>query len=170
MDIFPLPRIDDCLDSLRGNVYFSTLDLASGYWQIAMEETSREKTAFAIPDGTYQFNIMPFGLANVPSAFQRFMQKVLEGLIPWTTLMMCWCWEPHLQTTWSKCLLSRLRDAGLKLKPTKCTLVRPEVTYLGYIVMQDGVKIPSEDCSSEGLPCTHYRDQATFLPGTNILL
>ena len=81
-DTFPLPRIDDLLDQLGGTRYFSTLNLASGFWQICMEPCSREKTAFVIPFGLYEFLVMPFDLKNAPAVFQRLMQRVLNGLNP----------------------------------------------------------------------------------------
>jgi hypothetical protein len=81
-DVFPLPRIDDMLDQLGTSKFFSTLDLASGYWQVAVDEESREKTAFITPRGLYEFRVMPFGLTNAPSLFKRLMQRVLEGLTP----------------------------------------------------------------------------------------
>ena len=75
-DLFPLPRIYDLLGKAK---YFSTLDLASGYWQIRM---CRGKTAFATPQSLYEFRVMPFGLTNAPAVFQRIMQRVLMGLNP----------------------------------------------------------------------------------------
>ena len=81
-DAFPLPRIDDLLDQLGDAKYFTTLDLAAGYWQIRVSPGSKEKTAFITPQGLYEFRVMPFGLTNAPAVFQRLMQRVLHGLNP----------------------------------------------------------------------------------------
>ena len=71
-DSFPLPRVDD---SLANIVYFSSLDLASGYWQAGMAPDSQQKTAFCSHSGHYEFTVMPFGLCNAPATFQRLMDK-----------------------------------------------------------------------------------------------
>ena len=81
MDVYPLPRIDDMLDLLANNQYFSTLDLASGYWQVKMDQSLQEKTAFTTQVGLHEFRVMPFGLCNAPATFQRLMEKVLHGLV-----------------------------------------------------------------------------------------
>ena len=86
-DAYPLPRIDDTLDALSGACWFSTLDLASGYWQVEMDHSDKEKTAFSTPFGLFQFNVMPFGLCNTPSTFQRLMEMVLAGL-HWSTCLV----------------------------------------------------------------------------------
>lgn len=72
MDVFPLPRIDDSLDLLARSKYFTALDLASGYWQVAMEERSRERTAFVTHSGLFEFLVMPFGLCNAPGNIPTF--------------------------------------------------------------------------------------------------
>lgn len=91
-DAYPLPRIDATLDTLAGSQWFSTLDLLSGYWQVEVEETDRQKTAFCTTEGLFQFRVMPFGLCNAPATFQRLMDLVLaidsNGHVASCTLMM----------------------------------------------------------------------------------
>ena len=79
-DSYPLPRIDDALDSLAGSKYFTTLDLQSGYHQVAMHSESKEKTAFISHAGLYHFNVLSFSLINAPPQFQRLMSRILHGL------------------------------------------------------------------------------------------
>ena len=138
-DAYPLPRIDATLDSLTGSVYFTTLDLASGYWQVELDETVKETTAFSTPDGHFEFNVMPFGLTNAPATFQRLMECVLAGLTTHECLLylddiiiFSTSFPDHLARLRS--VLLRLCEAGLKLKPSKCHFARKEVHYLGHVV------------------------------------
>ena len=144
-DVYPLPRVEDILDALGGTQYFSTLDLASGYWQVELDDNAREKSAFTTFKGLYEFARMPFGLCNAPATFQRLMQKVLAGL-EWKScfvyvddvLVASKTFEEHMQHL--REVFLRLRNACLRLKPKKCALLRGEVPYLGYVVSKQGIK------------------------------
>ena len=144
-DAYPLPRIEDNLDILQGSCWFSTLDLASGYWQVAMAEEDREKTAFVTRYGLYEWNVMPFGLCNAPATFQRLMEKVLRGL-QWKVLalylddVIVFAKTEREQIRRLELVLGRLRQAGLKLKPRKCQFMRKEVAFLGHVVDRSGVR------------------------------
>ena len=80
-DGYPLPHIEEVLDSLGGSRFFSTLDAASGFWQVEMDQNSMEKTGFVTKFGTYEFTVMPFGLTSAPSTFQRMMTNILQSFI-----------------------------------------------------------------------------------------
>ena len=143
-DVYPLPRIEDILDTLSGTKYFTSLDLAAGYWQIALEENSRSKTAFATHCGLHEFVRMPFGLCNGPATFQRLMEVVLAGLV-WKNcyvylddILICSrTFTEHLQHL--REVFERLREANLHLKPEKCLFVRETVPYLGHVVTKQGI-------------------------------
>ena len=148
-DTFPLPRVDDLLDQLGDSRFFSTLDLASGYWQIRVDPGSIEKTAFVTPQGLFEFRVMPFGLTNAPAVFQRLMARVLSGLNPEDgpdfvsvyiddILVFSQTLEQHLEHL--RLVLQRILSAGLKLKPTKCHFLKKEVEYLGHILTPDGLR------------------------------
>ena len=81
IDRYPLSRIDKLLETFRTADWFTTLDLTSGYWQVEMNEAGKEKTAFIIHKGLYEFNVMPFGLCNAPRTFQRLMNFVLQDFL-----------------------------------------------------------------------------------------
>ena len=79
-DAFPIPNIEQILSSFSGKKYFTSMDLRSGYYQIPLAERSKPITAFAVPRGFYQFRVLPFGLTNAVSAFQRFMTSIFREL------------------------------------------------------------------------------------------
>ena len=75
-----MPRVEDTLETLSSSQLFSTLDLASGYWQVEEQPNDREKTAFITSEGLYEFNVLPFGLCNGPATFQHLMNILLPGI------------------------------------------------------------------------------------------
>ena len=79
-DAYPLPRFDESLDAVAGSKWFSCMDLNSGFWQILVEPVDQRKTAITTNQGLYQFKVMPFGLVNAPSLFQRLMEDVLQSI------------------------------------------------------------------------------------------
>ena len=144
-DAFPLPRIDDSLNSLSGQAWFSTLDLASGYWQVRLSEDAKPKTAFATHSGLFQFAVMPFGLCNAPATFERLMSQVMCGL-HWKRclvyiddiLVFGNDFESALHSL--ELVLIRVAEYGLQLKSTKCNLFRTSVPFLGHIVGRAGLE------------------------------
>ncbi|UYV79839.1 K02A2.6-like, partial [Cordylochernes scorpioides] len=143
-DQYPLPRIDDCFDSLHGARYFTSLDLCSGYWQVEVEEQDREKTAFITPDGLYQFNVLPFGLCNGPATFERLMDTVLRTH-KWK---ICLCYlddviifseDLHSHLNRLKTILECLKTAGLTLNASKCRFAYTELLILGHVVSNEGI-------------------------------
>ena len=140
-DAYPLPRIDETLESLSGSQYFTTLDLASGYWQVEVSESDKEKTAFSTRDGHYEFNVMPFGLTNAPATFQRLMECVLAGL----TFEQCLIYlddiivfsatfPQHLERL--RTVFEHLAHAGLNLTSVTLLEVRFAILVTLYLEME----------------------------------
>lgn len=144
-DSHPLPRITEALDALGGTWYFSTLDLRSGYWLFEMDADLKEKTAFITHNSRYEFNVLPFGHRNSPATFQRLMTHVLQG-IEWDICLVCNDDLIIFSRTFDEHLIhleqvfKRLREATVRLKPSKCHFVKPEVVYLGHIVSSDDLQ------------------------------
>jgi transposase InsO family protein len=144
-DSYPLPRISEVLDVLQGAKYFSTIDFASGYWQIKVRDEDVGKTAFVSRDGLFEFVRMPFGLANAPATFQRTMDVLLTGL-NWKIclvyiddiMVFSSSFEEHLEHL--REVFERLKAANFTIKLSKCYFGKSEAQYLGHIVSRDGVK------------------------------
>ena len=143
-DKHPLPRIDDMLDRLSQGKYFSSVDLNSGYWQIAMDEESYEATAFTVAEGYYEFVKMPFGLTNASASFQRGMQMILA----YVNYKICLCFLDDViifsRTFWQHlcdilCVLLALMRAGVKLSGKKCEFFKTFIDFLGHVVSAQGI-------------------------------
>ena len=131
------------MDALSGASWFSTLDLASGYWQVELAEADWEKTAFSTPYGLFQFQVMPFGLCYALSTFQRLMELVLTGL-HWSSCLIYIddiIFSSTVQEHFQRLLevFERLRSAGLEVKSSKCHLFR-SMDYLSHIIYRQGVQ------------------------------
>ena len=146
-DSYPLPRIDDTLDALGEAQWFSTLDLKSGYWQVEVQPSDREKTAFTIPGkGLWQFKVLPFGLCNAPATFERLMEHVLpldqclvyldDIVVPGSSF------EEEVERLRS--VFARLRAVNLKLMPKKCDLFQKKVGFLGHVISTEGIATDPE--------------------------
>ena len=152
-DAYPLPLIEECIDSLAGKKWFCTLDMNSGYWQIPVAEEDKEKTAFLTRYSLYQFTRMPFGSSNSPATFQRAMHIVLNGLI-WERVIVYLDDINVMGATVEEKLdhlevvLQRLQEFGLKLKPRKCALFLSEARFLGRLATREGVHVTDEHIKS----------------------
>ena len=146
-DAYPLPRVNDTLETLSGSRWFSTLNLLSGYWQVEVAEGDRDKTPFITKEGLYEFKVMPFGLSNAryaPAMFQWLMDLMLAGL-QWSQclvylddiIVVGHIFDEHLDNL--NLVLERLKGAKLKVKPSKCALFKDQVCYLGHIVSPSGI-------------------------------
>ncbi|KAL5961310.1 Retrovirus-related Pol polyprotein from transposon [Taenia solium] len=148
-DAFPLPHINGSLNSLYGANWFFSLGLKSGYWQVEVAETDREKTAFIVPNGLYEFQTTPFGLCNAAATFQRLMQTALMGLflkhcIIYLDDILVFGRDMQEHNANLKLVLDRLRDAGLTLSPKKCHFLQRSVTFLGYTVSSNGMAVTED--------------------------
>lgn len=147
-DVFPLPLVDECLDTLTGSVWFSKLDANWVYLQVKVKDSDKEKTAFITKYGSFQFNRMGFGLCNAPSTFSRVMNLVLRGL-HWNSVLaflddiLVFGKDFHEHLSNIKEVLERFRSFGLKLKPKKCVVFKQEVEFLGRTVTKNGLGIGS---------------------------
>lgn len=143
-DAYPLPRIEEALDVLKGAEYFCSLDLAHGFNQVPVREADIEKTAFRTgTGGLYEYVRMPFGLCGAPATFMRLMDKAFGDLNFQTLLVYIddilvfgSTFEETLQRL--ETVLSRLYELNLKIKPEKCQLFKKKVNYLGHEISSKG--------------------------------
>ena len=152
-DTYPLPRLEDCIDSLGNAKWFSTLDCNCGFWQIKLNEEDREKTAFTSHAGTFQWNSMPFGLCNAPATFQRTLDILLSGY-NWRSCLVyvddvvifSSTFDDHVRHV--REVLTALRAGGLSLKLKKCTFFSPTVDYLGHVIRPGPLEVAEKNTAA----------------------
>jgi hypothetical protein len=149
---YPLPRIDDLFDQLKGAKYFSKIDLRSGYFQLKIRESDIPKTAFVTRYGQFEFTVMSFGLTNAPAYFMNLMNKVfmdeldkfvvvfIDDILIYSKSMQEH--EQHLRV-----VLEKLRAHKLYAKFSKCEFWLERVAFLGHILTAEGVAVDPEKFS-----------------------
>ncbi|XP_064088186.1 uncharacterized protein LOC135202611 [Macrobrachium nipponense] len=142
-DSYPLPLIDDLIDSVGQAKFVTKIDLLKGYYQVGLTERAKLISAFITPFGLFQYEVMPFGLTNAPSTFQRlvnFIIQDLEGVYCYLDdiIVTGQTWEEHLNRL--ECLFRRLEEAGLTINLKKSVFCKATVTYLGHIVGDGNVR------------------------------
>ena len=143
LSLVPLPKIDEMYAKLKGAKFFSTIDLRSGYYHIALGKDSRAKTAFVTPFGKYEFLQVPFGLAQAPAYFQHLMNQVLDNCSFAMTylddiIIFSETEEEHLAHIEE--IFRRLEAADLKMKRSKCDFFKKHIHYLGHLISADGIR------------------------------
>ena len=147
--VYPIPATNQLLDCLNGSMYFTTLDLSQGYYQIPMAPEDMPNTAFATRKGQYEYKRMPMGLASAPGTFQRLMHIAFKNenwekclIYLDDVLIHGRSVDEHLERV--KAVLQRVREAGLKLSPAKCTFMKQKVEYLGHVITTEGIQTDSK--------------------------
>ena len=170
-DSFPLPRMQETMESMVGARFFSSMDLKSGFWQVQMSEKSRQYTTFTVGSlGMYEFLRMLYGLCNAPATFQRLMQNCLGELNLTYALVYLddvivysHMEEDHLRRL--QAVFECFHEHGLKLKPSKCSFLRKQITFLGHEVSADGMKPGTHNLEgiTEMAPPANYTEVWHFL-------
>ena len=145
-DAYPLPRMQETMESMVGTRFFSTMDLKSGFWQVKMAKDSQQYTAFTVGSmGVYEFLRMPYVLCNALATFQRLMQNCLGELNLTYALIylddvivFSRTEEEHLHCL--RVVFGQFLEHGLKLKPSKCHFLQDQITFLGHEISADGMK------------------------------
>ncbi|KAL4377653.1 hypothetical protein GQ457_02G040050 [Hibiscus cannabinus] len=143
---YPLPRIDDLFDHLRGAIVFSKIDLRSGYYQMKVKDSDVAKTAFRTRYENYEFLVMPFGLTNAPAKFMDLMNRVFQPYLDQFVVVfiddiLVYSRSEAEHDDHLRIVLQTLKDNRLYAKLSKCEFWLSEVTFLGHVVSADGVRV-----------------------------
>ena len=143
---YPLPRIDDFFDQLKGASIFSKIDLRSGYHQLRIKDVDVHKTTFRMRYGHYEFLVMPFGLTNAPAAFMDLMNRVFRPYVDQFVVVfiddiLVYSKDRENHDTHLRVVLETLRKERLYVKLSKCEFWLNEVSFLGHIVSKEGIRV-----------------------------
>ena len=142
-DLYPTPRIDTIFSRLLHSKVFSTLDAASGFWQVPIRPGDKWKTAFRVGSGVYEFNVMPFGLRNAPATFTRWMAETFHGMQDYLQVyiddLLIHSSDPSQHAIQLRQVLDRCRANGVQLRLSKCDFLVTSVDLLGFTVTPQGV-------------------------------
>ena len=147
VDKYPIPNVSDLFTQLSGGTVYTTLDMSHAYQQVVLDEESRPLTTINTSKGLFEFERLPFGVSSSPGIFQRIMEQLLQN-IPMTVvylddiLVTGRTNEEHDRNLAT--VLTRLQDAGLRLKKEKCAFRQKSCTYLGHVIDAEGIH-PTED-------------------------
>ncbi|KAL2240784.1 UNVERIFIED_CONTAM: Transposon Tf2-12 polyprotein [Sesamum indicum] len=141
---YPLPRIDDLLDQLKGATIFSKIDLSSGYWQLRIAENDIPKTAFRTRYGHYEVLVMPFGLTNAPATFMALMNRTFQEYLDHFVIVfiddiLVYSKDRDEHEQHLRIILQILKEKELYAKLSKCEFWVNQVVFLGHVVSGDGV-------------------------------
>jgi hypothetical protein len=152
-DRYPLPHMEDLLNEVHGSSHFTKLDLKSGYHQMRLQKEDREKTAFTTKYGLFEWTVVPFGLANAPSAVMRMMNKLLAKhraycvvYLDEIVILTSGGMDEHRAKV--AAVVKTLRDDNWKLAPGKCVWGVAAVNFVGFLVNKDGIDV----CKEMGFP------------------
>lgn len=175
-DRYPLPLLWEQVQRAAHHRYYTCLDLSSGFWNLPLDEDSKQYTAFVTHRGTFEFNVLPFGIRNSPSEFQRLMDLALADLYPsgvfcYVDDIVVYANTPEENLKKVEAVLQRLQEHGLYVQLSKCEILKRKVKILGHIVSKDGI-LPDKDKVKavwEARPPKDKKELRSFLGLTSYL-